>query len=195
MSIKFDFYFFISLICLLFLRQLESFFVFYGFVCLHELAHIVTAIALKIPVKEIVFLPFGVNAKFEFHKKKKKEIIVALAGPLFSVLCAFFCQEYSVQNFFIFLLNSIPIYPLDGGRILKNSMCLLWGNVKGISVYQCFLRAFVILFLIVNIIGIVYLKQYRLLFVSFYILEIAWDEMKKDKWRKQVEKVLNIELE
>ena len=120
MNIKIDLYLIISFIILTFFRQIDVFLSFYIFVILHELAHILVAFILKIKVLEISFLPFGVNAKFDFDKSKLKEIVVASAGPIFSLCMYFIFEEFKVQNLFIFLTNMIPIYQLDGGRILKN---------------------------------------------------------------------------
>ena len=194
MNIKIDIYLVISLAVLAFFKQIESFLIFYIFVVLHECIHILVAVILRIKVLEISFLPFGVNAKFNFENKKVREIIVASAGPIFSLFLAFLLREYAIENFFIFITNILPIYPLDGGRILKNLIILMIGMKNGIRIYNNLLRIFIILLLMLNIVLIIYLKSYRFIFVSLYIFQIASDELKKDKIRSQISTLLNIEI-
>ena len=83
---------------------------------------------------------------------------------------------------------------IDGGRILKNIMKLKLGSNKGIRVYNSVLKSFVILLVIINIILVIYLKNYNFLFVSLYIFQIAGEEIKKDKIRTQIVRALNIEI-
>lgn len=130
MNIKVDIYLLVSIVILFLFKQLETFLILYFFIILHEAAHIVVATALKIKVKEISFLPFGVNAKFELKNDLKKEIIISCAGPIFSLLVAIMVEEFKFQNLFIFFTNMIPIFPLDGGRILKNSILLIFREYK-----------------------------------------------------------------
>lgn len=194
MNIKIDLYLVISIIILFFFHQSVPFLTFYVFVILHELAHMCMAGFLKIPVKELNFLPFGVNAKFDFGKQQGKEIIVALIGPLFSLLLAYYFPRYRMQNSFICIMNLIPIYPLDGGRILKNILIMILGMNMALKVYHTILRIIIILFIMINIIFFIYLKRYQFLFVTLYIFQMAGEEMKKDKIRMKLKEILNLEF-
>lgn len=194
MNVKIDIYLIISLIILTIFKQVDSFLILYIFITLHELIHILTAILLRVKVIEVSFLPFGVNAKFDFKNNKIKEIIVASAGPIFSLIISMCINRYKTENLFIFITNILPIYPLDGGRILKNIMKLKLGSNKGIGVYNSVLKSVVILLVIINIILVIYLKNYNFLFVSLYIFQIAGEEIKKDKIRTQIVRALNIEI-
>lgn len=194
MSIKVDLYLIFSVFILIFFRQAEIFLTFYIFAVFHEFAHVLIALLLKIHLEEISFLPVGVNAKFNFNNHKIKEIIVASAGPLFSLVIAYIMPQYKLPNIFIFLTNIVPIYPLDGGRILKNTILLKLGTESGIKRYQSLLRIFVILLLIFNIIQIIYLKNYSILFSSLYILQMVNEEIKKDKVRSAMKSLFNIEI-
>jgi len=194
MNIKVDIYLILSILILCFFHQAQPFLIFYFLVILHELAHILMAISLKIKLEEISFLPFGVNAKFEFEGQRKKEIVIALAGPIFSLGMAFLFPQYKIQNLFIAIINLLPIYPLDGGRILKNGMILKWGITRASNIYQQIVRTFIILLMIINIVLLVFQKNYRFLFVSFYIIQLAGEEIKKDKIRIQMKELLNLDI-
>lgn len=194
MNINFDIYLIISIVVLLLFKQVEGFLLFYFFIILHEFSHVLVALCLKIKPIEISFLPFGVNAKFNFLNHRRKEIVVALAGPVFSILVAYYFPQYKVQNLFIAIMNMMPIYPLDGGRILKNSMILKYGTISASQKYLKVVRVFCILLMIFNIILIVFQKNYRFLFVSFYIFQIVGDEIKQDKIRIQLKEILNLDI-
>lgn len=194
MNITIDFYWILSILFLIFTKQGETYFIFYFFIFLHELAHILMAVLLKVKVEEISFLPVGVNAKFDFKKKKGKEIVVAMAGPVFSLLLAFFFPKYKVENCWIAILNLLPIAPLDGGRILKNTLWLVFGMEKGMERYQAFLRGFLILFVIFSVIQIVFLRNYFMIFSMLYLFQMVKEELKKDRIRRMVKALLNLEI-
>lgn len=194
MNIKVDIYLIISIAILTFFKQVEPFLYFYLFITLHELAHIIVAIILKIKPIEISFLPFGVNAKFDFQNHKIKEIIIASAGPIFSACTAFILKDFKVQNLFIMIMNLLPIFPLDGGRIFKNIIILAKGLDKGSEIYNYFLKKFLLLMIILNIIVVIIMKNYHFIIVSMYLFQIAGEEIKKDKIRQNINSILNIEI-
>jgi stage IV sporulation protein FB len=104
-------------------------------VFIHELGHMAAAWSFGWRIQSIEFLPIGGVVKTDEWGTvpAKEEIVVALAGPfhhiwmvLFSLL-AFHLgwwseawTTYFIQgNLFIALFNLVPIYPLDGGRVLQ----------------------------------------------------------------------------
>jgi len=118
----------------------------------HELAHSLVAIRNGIPVKSItLFFLGGVAQITREAARPKTELIIAIAGPLCSVMLAgifgaiwFLVWGNSQQtvafdnpvfwlawiNLTLALFNLVPGFPLDGGRILR---ALLWqgtGNYK-----------------------------------------------------------------
>lgn len=58
----------------------------------------------------------------------RRELVCALAGPAASLLAAgVCCRRYSVfaiVSFCIGLMNLLPVYPMDGGRILRAALAL-----------------------------------------------------------------------
>ena len=102
---------------------------FVFFVLIHELSHMITGIVLGFKPKKFMIMPFGFKIQFKEIKIEKKvetkKIAVAVAGPLINLIIigisAFLKLHINIIyiNLIISLFNLIPIYPLDGGRILK----------------------------------------------------------------------------
>ena len=66
------------------------------FAFLHEIGHIIIGLILKMKLEKIEIMPFGLSAAFytNFNDKnfKIKEIVLALAGPITSLLLAILCN-------------------------------------------------------------------------------------------------------
>ncbi|MBB6451915.1 stage IV sporulation protein FB [Salirhabdus euzebyi] len=101
---------------------------------IHEMGHIGMALFFRWRIRKIMFWPFGgvMETDEYFNRPYKEEFLVVLAGPLqhvwiHGVLLLLFqidvLPEYLIQyalsyNIKLFLFNLLPIYPLDGGKIL-----------------------------------------------------------------------------
>ncbi|HEY9578033.1 MAG TPA: site-2 protease family protein, partial [Pseudobacillus sp.] len=120
-------------ICILtgtFLHLLLAFII----IVIHELGHVVAAHALGWRIKKVVLLPFGGVAEVDEHGNRplREELIVVLAGPLqhlwlFAVawlahaggiLPNSIYEDFWQINAAILLFNLLPVYPLDGGKLL-----------------------------------------------------------------------------
>ncbi len=126
----------------------HTFFVTYSVVLVHELSHVLCALALKVQVKSIVLMPFGMAVRMPSNLMKfpKKEILIALSGPFSNVLMLVFAYLLSraqmitanlflfyVANISVLLLNLIPIPPLDGGRVARAVLFHYFGIAQGVK--------------------------------------------------------------
>lgn len=146
MIFRIDLKIFIFLIILYFTRQIEIYWLIMLFAFLHEFGHLMAGIILKMKVKKISIMPTGFSIEFaltdnDYNKKilnsnilEIKKIIIAFAGPLVNliIMSVFIILHKNEEiahniiysNFLIAIFNLLPIYPLDGGRILKSIICL-----------------------------------------------------------------------
>jgi Zn-dependent protease len=115
---------------------------FFASVLLHELAHSLVARAQGIPVKEIrLFIFGGASQLTEEPKTAPNAALVALAGPLTSIVLAALCAIAALQagmttalglvlgylataNAIVGVFNLLPAFPMDGGRVLQS---IIWG--------------------------------------------------------------------
>lgn len=122
----------------------------FGSVLIHELAHALVARSLGVPVEEITVLIFGGAAPIKQEgRTPKAEALITLAGPAASglmgvllfgvatVLSGF--SDATVRtlavmilwlgaiNLLLAVLNLIPGFPMDGGRLVR---AVLWARQK-----------------------------------------------------------------
>lgn len=107
-------------------------------ILLHEGVHCLVSYLHNIQVSEIQLFPFGgvVKAENELGNEPIKEVMIAIAGPLFNFtsffLLAFISRIYDYDNagldflirtnILIGSFNLLPIIPLDGGRVLRATL-------------------------------------------------------------------------
>lgn len=100
-----------------------------GILC-HELGHLLVLRLCRVPVLAVRFQAWGIVLVTE-ETSYLKELLCALAGPAASVLLGLVLfRTYShcaVVSFVLGVVNLLPLYPLDGGRILR---CLLMMLLK-----------------------------------------------------------------
>lgn len=99
----------------------------------HECAHAFAARRYGFRLDKIVLMPYGAVISGDIAGfSPKEEFVVAIAGPLANLLTATgfvalwwlypdsypFTEAAASVSFSLFLVNLLPAYPLDGGRIL-----------------------------------------------------------------------------
>lgn len=99
------------------------------FCFLHETAHLAALIAVGGKPECLNISFFGIALKYDSKLTIVKESLVISAGPLFNIILFLIINDNI--NLFLAVLNLLPVYPLDGGRLIK----LLFGSAaKYISI-------------------------------------------------------------
>ena len=103
-------------------------------VFVHEMGHAVSAHFFSWRIKSIMLLPFGGVAEVDEYGNRslKEELIVILSGPvqhlwlqggayillITNVVGSADYQLFTFYNVSILLFNLLPVWPLDGGKLL-----------------------------------------------------------------------------
>jgi Zn-dependent protease len=122
-------------------------------VVLHELGHSVVARLYGVKVRSITLWLLGGMAQFEeMPRQRGAEAVMAIAGPVVSVVVGIVCavllkalppQALSAvfvltwlaqMNIWLALFNMIPALPLDGGRVLRSLLALRMSHLRATQV-------------------------------------------------------------
>ena len=159
---------------------------FLFFSILHEIGHYLVALYFSFEIEKIMILPFGAFLSLKDLGKHYvyEEIGMLLCGPFINLICFIFflfIKEPLLAkiNIYILIFNLLPVYPLDGSKLLllflsyfidyqkamqiqiKVSLlfiCILWIITKQIG------RRIILGYLFYQV--ILYLKNYRLIYME-----------------------------
>ena len=170
------------------------------FVLIHELTHMILGIILGFKPKKINVMPFGFKVEFKDTKIEKnkeiKKIAIACAGPLSNLLIMVIAIILNLHksiiyiNLIIALFNLIPIYPLDGSRIIKSILKLKLDDKKTDCIINKISNLTIILLTALSSIIILYIKNINIIFVLIYLWYIVIKENRRYKLLKRVYDVI-----
>ncbi len=188
MKIKVDLKIFLIIILYILTKNIEVFAMSFIFILLHELGHAITGITLGLKIKKININVFGLSIEFENYGKERinNKIIIDTAGPAiniisFIVAVIFKNKEIAYINILLAIINLLPIYPLDGGRIVKN-LLLKKHNYKQVVGYtEKISKNTLIIITAVSSLVILYIKNFGIFLVIIYLWSIALKEWKKNQ--------------
>ncbi len=123
-------------------RHLEMMCAAYSAMLLHETAHLAAALLIGLKPSYMCFQPFGVNLRLKNRivYSLSDEIILYLSGPLTNIILSLAALILSVktgnpladffykENIALFIMNMLPVFPLDGGIILKKIISYKTGS-------------------------------------------------------------------
>ena len=129
-----------------------------------------------------------------------KKILIAIAGPLTNliicIITAFLHIDQQIKeliiysNILIAIFNLIPLYPLDGGRILKGIIKLKYKELEADKIVNNISNIIMIGLTAMSSIAILYLKNIAILFVIVYLWLIIINENKRYNMKKKVYEVI-----
>jgi len=146
-------------------------------------------------------MPFGLTVTFEdfFQKGKSieiKKILIALAGPAVNLIIiaisAFLITNQNLKqtiiysNILIFIFNMMPLYPLDGGRIMKSLLRLKYDRYSADIIINRISNIILLIITVVSSILILYFQNIAILFVDIYLWIIIIGENKRYNMKKKL---------
>ena len=151
---------------------------------LHEYGHFAMAKILGYRVDGVVYSLYGVGLKTNNVYKVKDDILVSLAGPVVNVICIiisiclwwvfpttyYFTYEFVISNIVIMIFNLIPIYPLDGGRILLAVLSKKYKPKKILKISSIFCVILGMVFIGLFIVSLFFAVNYSMLFIGVFLL-------------------------
>lgn len=177
----------------------------FGSVALHELGHSLVARAKGGYIHEIVLYPFGGAAKISnIPKRPIDEMLVALAGPAVSLILAIVFRQFELLQFLgylngmLFFFNILPVFPMDGGRVLRAALTIKKGRLEAtraaatVGKYFCGLFVWVGLFgMNFQLLGFIgpFDRNFMLAFIGFYIWQAGQQEYRMVMMENQTERV------
>ncbi len=152
MRFRIDLKIFLFLILFYVTKQIEIYTVIMFFAIIHELGHMVAGLLMGMKPEKLEIMPYGVSVSFklmpkDYNRKIKKgnqlelkKILVALAGPITNFIIIAIVLQMNMNlvstlmilysNLVLILFNLLPIYPLDGGRMIKGILHIFLGKMK-----------------------------------------------------------------
>lgn len=196
MQIKINLQIFLFLIVFILTNQIEIYSWTMLFAFIHELGHMVAGIVLKLKPKSLNLMPFGVYITFEDYGYKKlmeiKKILIALSGPFINVLIALIGMTLKLNeviiyiNILIAMFNLIPLYPLDGGRILKGIMKIKKSKEQADEIVNKISNLLLLAITAISSILVLYIKNIAIVFIIAYLWVIVIKENRRYNIKKMM---------
>lgn len=135
MKIKFHYTYLIIAFGFIITGYFSNLLIFTSIILIHEFGHYIVAKINKLNPQEITIYPFGGITKLNslINTKISVELLVALAGVIFqtsyyflilmlyhnNIIREYIFNIFKDYHYHILLFNLLPIYPLDGSKIIN----------------------------------------------------------------------------
>lgn len=206
MKIKFNIDIFICLLIAIVTKNIEKYAVFMLFIIIHEMAHLVTGIVLGVKPKRIDVYALGLSLEFysfgHITYKNLRKILIYIAGPLINFAIAIVLiilndktyLDIIYINLILGFFNLLPIYPMDGGRILKQLLTIVKGEKASKIITNKVSNIAVAVITVCYSILILYVHNFAIFMVIIYLWIILIKENKNLKLQLKMYEVLEREI-
>ena len=192
MKIEINLKIILAILLFLLIENLDVYLIFLTFILIHEMCHLVVGIILGGKPKKMTISLFGVSLEFYSYVKAKTlyKIIFYAIGPFANIFIASFinfcCEDGNIIlerimiiNYSIGFFNLIPILPLDGGKIVKEILKLIFNiqNASKISIYIS--KAILMIITTLYSVLIIKIKNITILFLIMYLWHLYKIEERK----------------
>ena len=218
MKFRIDLKIFILILLFFITNQIKIYAMIMLFAIIHELGHLIAGILLGMKPEKIEIKVFGVSISFDVKREdynikiKKgnllevKKIFVALAGPLTNVfiMIIFISNIFDISyydkiliifsNMTLILFNILPIYPLDGGRILKGVFYILKGKYKAEEYIYHISYITLIILTAISSITLLYFKNIAIFIAIIFLWGLQIKENTIYQNRRKLYEAIKMEL-
>lgn len=212
MSIKINLKIFLFAIIFYFTKQIQIYAMLMLFAIIHEIGHLICGLVLGLKPKSLKAMPFGFAIEFKlptnyYNKKVRKgnllqlkKLIIALAGPITNFIIALGClmikTKYNIEyilysNILIAVFNLLPIYPLDGGRCIKNILYIVKGKSVSLKYTNKIANLCIAILTAISSIVIYCYKNIAILFIIIYLWVLVINENKKYETKMKIYKMID----
>ena len=175
--------FLITLLIFILIGRFRFIIYFMLLILVHEIGHILISLLFKWKIDKIIILPFGGLTKYNelINRPLIEEFFVSISGVLFQLIFYKFIYNYidykyfSIINYFIIIFNLLPIYPLDGAKILNTFFN------KITSFKNSILLTVIISYMTIIVLSLLLFNINKLLFLMFVFLFIEVNKYYKEK--------------
>lgn len=165
----------------------------------HELGHSFVAANAGYKLNRITLMPFGAVVSGNIDGLKPvDEMKIALAGPftniavglLFLATWWIFPETYAYTdivaeaNFSMALINFLPVFPLDGGRVFSSYLSQKVGKEKAYKICKASGITVSLILLVLFSVSAFYTFNFSLMFFSLFVFFGALDKHKENKYVK-----------
>lgn len=138
---------------------------------LHECGHLIMILLARYEIESLKLSIFGFSLKLKHTRPVFwKDLCVYSGGIIMNLICIFLFRdaEFRQFHFLLLILNSLPIYPLDGFNIFKTLLSYVMPYF-----YTLWITSFMgVLLCLASLITIIYFKLDLFLIWSFVYLLI-----------------------
>jgi len=209
MKIKLNLNIFLFLMLFILTNQIDIYALVMVFALIHEFAHLLCGLFLGFKPDTFRIMPLGFSIEFEtkigdYNRKVLKSnimaikrIIIALAGPVVNLLIVILGLILNINNniiyanFLLFTFNLLPIYPLDGGRILKDILKIVYGNKKANKYMNVITNVLFVLLTMISSVLILIFKNIGILAILIVIWGLIARENRKYYTYNKIYKIID----
>ncbi|WP_225230154.1 site-2 protease family protein [Ureibacillus galli] len=163
---------------------------------IHEIGHILAAFLCKVKVERCVIMPYGgeIELRGGMSISPRKQLIIAIGGPLATIGCIavsplldpLVADPFLKIQLILLAINIIPIWPLDGGRMILSLILIFHPRIRIIEYYLTL--SLILITISVFITFILLPKTLFLLGLSLFLLLQIINEWRYRKYRFAFEK-------
>ena len=193
-KIKIHYTYYIISISFILTGEFLNLLIFTSLIIIHELGHYLACLLVKINVKKIIIYPYGGITKTEdiIDIDFKSELLISISGIIMQFIYFliinllyknYLIREYTYNLFYnyhysMLIFNLIPIYPLDGSKILNAFLNVITTYKNSLSI------TIIISYIFIIILSLLFFNLNKI--IAFVIIFLMLEVNRLYKQRKEL---------